>query len=285
MAELLRRRGAVLLRGALPREYALYAGRGVHASGQALNSMLERVVNDMPLCFADVFQREAGAPPPSYAGGRELAEFLNPIAASGMDRGWYYEGERNYKRWFWEQGATHPNIVLRMVADSIVPRIAKEYFGCGIVSPYQHNTVRYQRPDIKHLSYLFHQDGSYHSREAGERKSLTVWVPLRDAGEDAPNLQLYPQRLTEILPLPPGASMPYLFCDEELVLQRYGDALWAPLLSAGDVLMFDGFTVHRSHITDSMTQERQSADLRFYPAENPPAFVREAVGWSARFDG
>jgi hypothetical protein len=278
MSEMLRTRGVVCIRNLIAPEALAHAREALHANARQMYRLLGREVNDLPLCFAD--RSLAGlTPPPSLAGSMEMREYSDPLTHSGMTPAWFYEGERNFKRWFWEHGARFPNTVLRCVLDSILPRICRQYFGEGFVSAYHHNTVRYQRAEMRDKSYAFHQDGSYHSREALEHTSLTAWIPFADCGVDAPGLELFPYKLKEVLPLPTGKSMPYLFCDEEEVLRRFGSELWAPSMRAGDVLLFDGFTIHRSHITSTMTRERGSADIRVFPRSRPPQMVKQAVGW------
>ena len=51
-----------------------------------------------------------------------------------------------------------------------------------------------------------------------------------------------------------------------------GQPLWRPQLAVGDVLVFDGYTIHRSDISPEMTGTRTSVELRCVPAnEAPPA--------------
>ena len=282
IADALRERGSVCVRNVLPPAVVSYVGKAVTRNSAELRELLGREVNDMPLCFADRFIEGEAAPPSLH--GVSVTEFGNPLQCSGMDRAWYERGERNYKRWFWEHGREFPNLVLRMMFDSLLPAAYRSYFGEGCVSYYQHDTVRYQRPDISHLSYPFHQDGSYHSRDAAQHTSLTTWIPFVPCGVDAPGLQLYPYKLDEVLPLPDGKQMPYLFADEEEVLGRFGDRLWAPTMNLGDVLLFDGFTVHRSHITSEMHRERNNADVRVFPKSRLPEFGQDVIGWVVDFD-
>lgn len=276
IAAALRDRGSVCVRNIVPRDAVLYAGEAAARNTADLKQLLGREVNDLPLCFAD---RWIEGEIPAPLDGRALAEFGDPLRHSGMDRSWYESGDRNFRKWFWENGGSFPNSVLQVVRRSILPAVYGAFFGEPWISYYQHDTVRYQRPDISHMSYPFHQDGSYHSRDPREHLSLTTWIPFVDCGVDAPSLQLVPMRLAEVLPLPAGKQMPYLFCDDDEVLQRFGDRLWAPQMRAGDVLLFDGFTVHRSYIAEGMTRERNNADIRVYGRSRRPALERDVIGW------
>jgi len=272
----LRRTGCVLLRNALPRCPLLVAADAVQANARRLKELVGREVNDMPLCFAD---RQCLDPNIVGLKGASLSDFTDPLNFSGFDRSWFYEGERNYKRWFWDNGAAFPNLILGLFTRSILPAIYHGLYGEPMVCPYAQCAVRYQRVDLREKSYAFHQDASYHSRDPLHHSGLTTWIPLTDCGADAPGLELYPQALDEVLPLPPGITGRHLFCEESTVLDRYGGRLWAPEMAAGDVLMFNHFVVHRSHITSDMTRERQSAEIRLFPRSGIPEFVREIGGW------
>jgi hypothetical protein len=277
VAKVLRHQGCVLLRDALPRQPLLFAGEAVHDNAQQLTRLIGREVNnDLPLCFSDRHSAD-----PTFVGfnGRSLTSFTDPLAVSGFDRSWFYGGERNYRRWFWENGASFPNLVLGLVLRSALPRVYRFLYGEPTVCFYAHCAVRYQRADIREQSYFFHQDGSYQSRDIRSHTGLTTWIPLVDCGVDAPGLELYPHALDEVLPVPSGTKGPYLFCDEKTVLERFGDRLWAPSMRVGDVLIFDHTVVHRTHITTDMRRERQSADFRIFPASGIPDYVRQDSGW------
>ena len=281
IVQTLKRNGCILLRNALDRKPVQHAGIAVHDNAARLREIVGQDVNDMPLCFAD---QHCDDPEIVGRDGSTLDSFTDPLTCSRMDRGWYDEGERNYKRWFWNNGSRFPNCILGLIERSKLPEITRQYFTEGSVCPYQYCVVRYQRLDLKHQSYRFHQDGSYHSRKPEDHLGLTIWIPLTDCGEDAPTLQLYPRHIHTILPLPDGVQSPCLFCEEDTVLERFRGKLWQPVMSAGDVLVFDHFVVHRTYITRHMTRERQSADVRLFPKESVPSYVELKPGWVLDFD-
>jgi phytanoyl-CoA dioxygenase PhyH len=281
IAESMRRHGIAYIKNVIDRDAAAFFARSVAVNARALKDMIGRDVNDMPLCFAD--REIRGSEKYPALRDNNLAGFKDPLTFSGMDRSWYYEGERNYKLWFWRHGNRFPNRLLRAVLDSVLPRVYTSYFGGECFTSYEADTVRYQRPDIRHLSYFFHQDGNYHSRDPRDHVGITTWVPLVDAGKEAPGLQFYPKKFHELLPLPVGIDPPYLFADEAYCLDRFGDTLWAPLIPAGDVVIFDSFCVHRTFITTAMTRERQSADVRVFPVRGAPKFARRWKSWSLTF--
>jgi hypothetical protein len=49
------------------------------------------------------------------------------------------------------------------------------------------------------------------------------------------------------------------------------ETFWRPVLKAGDVLLFWGDILHRTHVTPAMTNDRTSIELRFFPADRLPA--------------
>jgi hypothetical protein len=276
VANALRERGCVLLRNALDRKPVLLAGDAVKANARRLNELLGQEVNDMPLCFTD---QKCSDPAVVGYEGKSLQDFSDPIAFSGFTRAWFYEGERNYKRWFWENGAKFPNLLLGLIVRSQLPNIYHSLYGESVMCSYEHCSVRYQRADLRQKSYTFHQDASYHSRDPLDHAGLTTWIPLCDCGVDAPGLQVYPRAIADVLPVPEGIEGPYLFCDTQTVLDHFGEDLWAPALSAGDVLIFNHFVVHRTYITDGMTKERQSVDFRVFPRSRIPRPVLGTSGW------
>jgi hypothetical protein len=281
IAHCLKERGIVYVKNAIDRETASFCARSVAENARALNQMIGKDVNDMPLCFAD--RNMMGGEKYATLFGNKLSDFKDPLTFSGMDRSWYYEGTKNYKLWFWRNGHRFPNLLLRATFDSILPSIYVAYYGDSCFTSYETDAVRYQRPDIAHLSYFFHQDGNYHSREIKDHVGITTWIPLTEAGGDAPGLHLYPHKLHDLLPIPEGIQPPYLFADETYCLKRFGDTLWAPVVPAGDAVIFDNFCVHRTFITSTMTRERQSADVRVFPVRGAPEFARHWSSWTVTF--
>ena len=263
--------GCVLIRNALDRARALQAGKAIEENGKQLHEIVGKPVNDMPLCFAD-----RDCPNPTAEASND---FSDPLTVSGMDRSWYYEGDRNYKPWFWEHGREFPNTIFQLLQQSILPDVYANCFQEDYICSYAQSVVRYQSAALKHQSYPFHQDGCYHSRDPKDHTGITTWIPLVDCGVDAPSLQLYPKAIDEILPMPPGEKEPNLFCDEELVMDRYGNKLWSPEMRAGDLMVFNAFVVHRTYITPEMNVQRQSVDIRVFPKSRLPTYVKSEPYW------
>jgi ectoine hydroxylase-related dioxygenase (phytanoyl-CoA dioxygenase family) len=87
-------------------------------------------------------------------------------------------------------------------------------------------------------------------------KMLTCWIALTPCGEDAPGLELLRRPVPHLL-LPPEL-------DPSRVSDRYAPAdFWRPVMGAGDLLLFSGDTLHRTHVRPMMGSERISLDLRF----------------------
>jgi hypothetical protein len=273
----IRKRGIAYVKNVLDLRMLTYCSKAMRLNSRDLRDLLGKEINFMPLCFTDRYL-DGETQPPGF-NSNDLKAFDTPLAFSKMDRSWYYEGAKQYKLWFWQNGLKLPNLLLRAMMDSRLPEIYRAYFGTSCVSPYEHDAIHYQRPDNKELFYPFHQDGSYFSREPKDHSGITTWLPLTDCGIDSPGLEVYPYRLVEVLDPPKGKPMPYTFVDDDEVLERFGDKLWAPPIKAGDCLVFDNFLIHRTAVTPDMTKERQSADIRVFSAQNMPDYVNLYKGW------
>ncbi len=121
--------------------------------------------------------------------------------------------------------------------------------------------VRVQTPASRHTHLPFHRDQTV----VGARL-LNVWIPLVPCGHDAPGLEIVADSDGRRLdPANPAASglVERARLDEASVLAAFPAAsIWRPVLSPGDVLVFSGGTIHRTHITPHMTRPRASIDLR-----------------------
>jgi hypothetical protein len=46
------------------------------------------------------------------------------------------------------------------------------------------------------------------------------------------------------------------------------------VLAPGDALVFGGGVLHHTHVAPTMTRDRTSLELRFFPAGEPPSRLR-----------
>lgn len=141
---------------------------------------------------------------------------------------------------------------------------------------HRHGWVRHQRPPQNRLPgqepHSWHQDGALAFDFLRHRPPypgnallpmLTCWIPLVDCGEAlAPSLAWFEPSLSELLP-------PQDLAEERIdavMHTHYPDARCRVAeLSAGDALLFDGGTVHRTHAHHGMPQDRLSLELRWLP--------------------
>jgi len=127
--------------------------------------------------------------------------------------------------------------------------------------------VRRQFPHhiSKNGGHQWHQDGalgfnfsnSNADFENGLLDMFIVWIPLDTCGADAPGLEFINCRQIRILSLPE-------LIDANLKA-RYPSALFLkPVVEAGDVLVFGGNMIHRTHKTEKMKCQRTSLGIRIF---------------------
>ena len=118
-----------------------------------------------------------------------------------------------------------------------------------------------------HIQALpFHQDQSILRTPL-----LNVWIPLAECGAHAPGLEVVVTDKRDLLAVAGSADhelpVERARIDESLVAETFGPgALWRPSLRPGDVLVFAGTTVHRSHVTPTMTKPRLRVEMRLVAA-------------------
>ena len=130
------------------------------------------------------------------------------------------------------------------------------------------------RYPAEHAPHNWHQDGGLgfdylvHANAPLPPDALlrmaTCWIALTACGVTAPGLELVTRRLGALLPV--GE-----LSDVRIGARFAANHLWRPALGAGDALVFGGDIVHRTHVTPAMTDDRTSIELRFFPADDPPA--------------
>jgi ectoine hydroxylase-related dioxygenase (phytanoyl-CoA dioxygenase family) len=103
--------------------------------------------------------------------------------------------------------------------------------------------------------YGWHQDGVIFGRKA---RAINLWLALTDCGVDAPGLDLLARRVPYFLRTAShGAWVEYSIGNGLVELLAEGGAkIVSPAFEAGDALLFDPLTVHRSAVRQSMRRTR-----------------------------
>ncbi len=113
---------------------------------------------------------------------------------------------------------------------------------------------RRQDPAQPEFAIPFHQDQEF---TGPFRTGLNLWLPLTPVGQAYPSLELCldgPQQpLFQLRDSEPSRQKRL----QELNLNR-----WQIEMQPGDLLIFTGFTLHRSWISSAMTQVRYSTEIR-----------------------
>lgn len=122
---------------------------------------------------------------------------------------------------------------------------------------------RIQEPELKERALPYHQDYEY---IGPVEQAVNVWIPLTPAGGDYPGLEFWvgnPQKPLLVHGQPESER-------QQVLDQAPPEAWWQPQLKAGDILIFSPYTIHRSHLTEQMTQTRISYELRLCPESDRP---------------
>ncbi|MFC3228999.1 phytanoyl-CoA dioxygenase family protein [Marinibaculum pumilum] len=153
--------------------------------------------------------------------------------------------------------------------------------------------VRRMQPQRTETRASFHQDLQF--LWPHDLPMATVWIPLDPLDGSRPGLQVLPRRLsalagpsrtqrqkddpafTDYAEGGPGEAfdLPIALDEEAVAALAPGVELWEPHLACGDVLVFDGLTVHRSALRPDMAHARISVELRL---SVPPPGLDPAAG-------
>jgi hypothetical protein len=116
----------------------------------------------------------------------------------------------------------------------------------------------------------WHQDAATFGRAA---PSVNCWVALSDCGEVAPGIEVVPLRVDDIIATPGNQAL----SRGNVALAPCPGSLHgvAPIFAAGDALIFDDLSVHRTTMNARMTETRYSMENWFFtadglPPKNPP---------------
>lgn len=135
---------------------------------------------------------------------------------------------------------------------------------------------------VLHSPHSWHQDGALGVRfnPLSDRNNyytsepltplITCWIPLTDCGRDRPGLQLIRRNLNQLLH--------YDYLNEDQLRQCFApDEFWTPQMTLGDMLIFLNGTLHKTYVTESMTQDRISVELRVMSANKIPTWMKSDV--------
>ena len=138
--------------------------------------------------------------------------------------------------------------------------------------------VRRQYPPARsppgHAPHSWHQDGALGfdflgaAASDGELLSMTTcWIALTPCGDDAPGLELVDREATTLLPLA-------VLADAAVRARHPQCDFLRPVMNPGDALVFGGGVLHHTHVAATMSRERTSLELRFFPAGSLPPRLR-----------
>lgn len=129
------------------------------------------------------------------------------------------------------------------------------------------SSIRCARSGHGNLTLPYHQDSRIVAVLAPTLGPLppliNMWVPFEDCGVDRPGLEVVNRPTAELLPTGGADDGIYAQMGVEIAPETIasGDR-WHPAFTAGDFFLFKGTTIHRTHVTSTMTHERISADVR-----------------------
>lgn len=134
------------------------------------------------------------------------------------------------------------------------------------------STMRFKDPRRENSFLPFHQDATPEGPSVVTPTVLTCFTPLCHTGKDRPGIELLPIFLDRLIKLTddPKTQFDALELNEKNFEKDWQGQLIAPELNPGDIVLFNGLTVHRSQPAPRSWKPRASFDLRFVSSKNVP---------------
>jgi hypothetical protein len=149
-------------------------------------------------------------------------------------------------------------------AHGVVPMI-EEYLGERAYLSIGKSTLRRVPPDTL---TGWHQDGRFLGATI---RTVNCWLALSDCGDDAPGLDLFPQRQTEIVETGTKGALDWWVVGEGVVDEMSQTTpIVNPLLKAGDALLFDQMLLHRTGARPGLKRERLAIESWFFAGSTFP---------------
>lgn len=164
-------------------------------------------------------------------------------------------------------------------------RFLTETIGDDLIFPLPVCALRAVVPVNEPAIVPYHQDVAF----MGERyRSFNHWIALTPCGPDqeAPSLEFVETKLDARVPLLPDDQRRYLHhqlieVGDERIRSDYAAQLRKPDFMSGDGILFDQFTLHRTHVGPKAAKVRHSIELRTCrtdeAADDYPVRVRATV--------
>jgi len=141
--------------------------------------------------------------------------------------------------------------------------VVKEYFDEPVAISGRKSTIRRTAPEAP---TGWHQDGNYFG--LGSR-SLNIWTAYSPCGADAPSLDVVAQPFEDIL-TSDGAEFYHKAVDHDSAVAFGEENIVRPVFDAGDALLFDHLTLHRTGVDNSMSKLRYAIEMWFFAASTYP---------------
>lgn len=244
--------GFVHLKKALPINDLKSLNKNLILNHNLLRDLLGIPVNILPLCFSD----------------NKEGSFENPITFSKMKKEWYFNDEKQFKKWFWKNGNKFPNSLLKTLHGHKIIDLIKQFFNSDILTSYGLNSLRIIDEYSENNYSNIHQDLTYFSRSIEDHNFITVWIPFNDCGIDSPSLKILKKNVYNVLPC--NKKLSNRCIDKNYSENFKNNDFYSPNYEIGDLVLFKSLKVHGTHLNQKMSKPRRSADLRFFSKLKQP---------------
>lgn len=148
-------------------------------------------------------------------------------------------------------------VVLEMLHASGVVAAIEGHLGEEPCFSLQKSTLRRSEPDYRVVSW--HQDGAF--LDPGVR-TTNVWLALSACGGDlpTPSLEIVPRRIDHVIEPDGGDLADYSVSGWTVHDLLDGGHTVIPEFAAGDAILFDELFLHRTHLTEDMTERRYALE-------------------------
>ena len=166
--------------------------------------------------------------------------------------------------WLADSPASTRVVLSELKACGVTDAIAG-HLGERPVFSLQKSTLRRSLPEWNLVAW--HQDGSFLDSDV---RTMNVWVALSPCGGEhpSPGLEILPTRLPDILPV--DGVMTKHSVSYDLVAELAADMpTVVPAFAPGDAILFDEVLLHRTHLTEDMTDIRFALECWFFAPSHP----------------